>query len=408
MKRFAVLVLASLTCLLLPTSVAAAPAHGLPAATAPLSLPESPADGGGRSLVIRGTPDADFITVQQDADGSLLVNVNGAPQTVADTDIANLVVDGGAGDDTITVDPVVTAGQFILGGAGDDTIMGGNGSDVIYGGPGEDLIVCGAGDCYVDGGPGDDHIFGGPGDDIIFAGDGNDELVAGDGDGLMAGGPGADSFSGGSDQARIVAQRDETVDSPGKVTLAPLTSTDAAGNEPGTELRVAGGATFRQQVDSDITALLSLPAGRRLLAAIDDARPRVMIERSDHGDQTTILVPAAAFLQAGGLLGSGSASTISYDPFETVIDGGTEAWQVRPPLVGLFHELVHAYNAATGTLQPGKAGGVFKLELQAVGLPFNGIAYRLSPSSDPDDQNPRGFTENEFRALLRLPERMAY
>ena len=46
---------------------------------------------------------------------------------------------------------------------------------------------------------------------------------------------------------------------------------------------------------------------------------------------------------------------INYNP-ERISLGG-EDWQNRPPVVGLFHEMVHAYNYATGTLAPGQTGG---------------------------------------------------
>ena len=55
---------------------------------------------------------------------------------------------------------------------------------------------------------------------------------------------------------------------------------------------------------------------------------------------------------------------------------GADPWMKRPPIVGLYHELVHAYNAATGSMQPGvTTGGVELVELQAVGLTFTGIAW---------------------------------
>ena len=127
------------------------------------------------------------------------------------------------------------------------------------------------------------------------------------------------------------------------------------------------------------------------------------------GNDTTILDPASAFLRAGGKRGAGSDSVVSYDPYETTIDGGSQAWQQRPPLVGLVHELVHALNAATGTLQPGKnATGTPKLELQAIGLPFKGIAFRWTAAAAASSHNPRVFTENGFRALLGLALRTGY
>jgi hypothetical protein len=131
--------------------------------------------------------------------------------------------------------------------------------------------------------------------------------------------------------------------------------------------------------------------------------------QSTGGNSTTIPDAACEFLKAAGGHGNGSVSDIAYNPYETVVDDGAQVWETRPPIVGLVHELVHALNAATGTMQPGKdARSVYKLELQAIGLPLNGIDFRWTSKADASPDNPKVYTENGFRALLGIDERTAY
>ncbi len=377
-------------------------------AGAVVSTPESPAQTSVPRTVISGTSRADVVTIHQNADGSLTVTVNGVLRpSVARSAVPGLVIDGGPGNDTITADAGVTEGLTILGGAGDDVITGGAGDDVIYGGPGNDRIICGSGASYADGGPGNDKLSA-TGPAMLFGGAGNDQLSAGAG-GLLAGGPGSDAYTGGAATTHIYAQKGESVSSPGTVVKVSQTSTDAAGRVPGSVLHVTGGAGLAQQVASDVTALLSLPDGRKLLTVLDDAHRIVNVTSSSAGNQTTILNPAAAFLRPGGRHGNGSPSTVSYDPYQTVIADGALPWQTRPPVVGLCHELIHATNAATGTLQPNASPtGVANLELQAIGLPFRGIAFRFRPSAPLTAKNPAYLTENRFRALLGLASRTSY
>jgi Ca2+-binding RTX toxin-like protein len=385
-----VLAVASLTGVLLSSSLATAQTPSPWSGTR--WLPESPAAASAAALPISGTARPDAIAIQQAPDGSLTVTVNGRAHRVPAADAPRIVVDGAAGGDAITADAGVSEGLTIYGGAGDDVIDDG-----------------GSGTVYVDGGPGDDIISGGTGLSLLFGGTGDDQLIVRGADGGMAGGPGADTYAGGSSSTRVFAQKNEQVTSPGRVTRVPLGSAAAAGHAPGYALQTRGSAAFRRQVSSAVTALLSVPGGRKLLTTLDGAGRAVGVTRTSDGNGTTIIDPAAAFLRAGGRRGAGSDSAVSYNPYATTIDGAAQAWQRRPPLVGLVHELVHALNAATGTMQPGQnASGVSKLELQAIGLPFKGIAFRWTPQAAARPNNPRIFTENGFRDLLGLVPRTAY
>lgn len=168
------------------------------------------------------------------------------------------IVDGGAGNDTITTgddadtifggtgDDVIDGGidaDSIDGGDGNDTIIGGEGSDVIDGGAGDDVIyaaldpsfpdslnipddidpVLDNGDDLVHGGSGNDTIygaddndelygdsgndvlFGGIDEDMLFGGTGDDALFGGDAADTLEGGEGSDLLDGGRDDDTIIA-----------------------------------------------------------------------------------------------------------------------------------------------------------------------------------------------------------
>lgn len=104
----------------------------------------------GWRTVVRGTSGDDTINVTLNADGSADVEVNGETTHYPAEDARNMRVDGGAGDDTITV----TDNRLrVFGQGGDVTIEGGSGDDNISG----DL-----GGVDADGGTGDDTINGLP------------------------------------------------------------------------------------------------------------------------------------------------------------------------------------------------------------------------------------------------------
>lgn len=91
--------------------------------------------------------------------------------------------------------------------------------------------------------------------------------------------------------------------------------------------------------------------------------------------------------------GTGVVTRVSFDPHKEIVNG-----RFRPPHVGLFHELMHAYYNALGrqlgredSLNEGNGGRLF--ELMAVGMgPFAA----------------RPFSENAFRTALGVPLRTSY
>jgi Ca2+-binding RTX toxin-like protein len=140
------------------------------------------------------------------AAGSEIIQINGGRgnDTITIEDINNvgffvLQVDGDVGRDTVTgLGAQVGIGPIrIDGGMGNDTLTGTTGDDSILGGVGLDTIDGREGDDTLSGGSGDDIIEGLTGDDTIRGDDGNDTVTAGAGDDLMEGGFGNDSLTGG-------------------------------------------------------------------------------------------------------------------------------------------------------------------------------------------------------------------
>ncbi|OQW63987.1 MAG: hypothetical protein A4S17_00305 [Proteobacteria bacterium HN_bin10] len=132
------------------------------------------------------------------------------------------LIDGGAGDDTIRGGDL---GNDLLGGDGNDTLIGGALDDWQFGGDGNDRLfagnvtdtnfsdtatdaaseaardaavtVDGGNGDYLDGGAGDDSIYGGRGSDWLNGGAGVDSLRAGDGGDVLDGGEGDDRGANG-------------------------------------------------------------------------------------------------------------------------------------------------------------------------------------------------------------------
>ena len=117
-----------------------------------------------------------------------------------------------------------------------------------------------------------------------------------------------------------------------------------------------------------------------------------------------------SYLATDGAHDIGSGSEIRYNIARVSAYDGSEAWMRRPPLVGLYHEMVHSLNCATVTMQPGDGTG--NKELQAVGLPitFEAIPFRWdsNPATPLSTDNPTQFTENGLRAFLGIALRTHY
>lgn len=195
--------------------------------------------GGGVTVDFNG-----FVQQFEDVQELNINTLAGSDQVVVDGFVGPITINGGDGNDTLTVNGPAT-NVTIYGEGGDDTILGGSGPDMIFGGLGDDdingrggadflvggdsvlngpetntiaggngadTILGSLGVDIVNGGDGadtiltfssDDEIMGGRGNDQIEAGTGNDLVAAGAGSDTVAGGPGDDIVSGSGGQDMI-------------------------------------------------------------------------------------------------------------------------------------------------------------------------------------------------------------
>ena len=402
----------------------------------PPTGPQVSTDGSGRTVVELGTGNNEA-TVSRTRDGGLTVTSDGHSVTLTAEQSRNVSIRGGSGNDRIAVDADVTANlrieggdgndtlvggggrntlvggagdDYLQGGAGSDSLQGGDGRDVMYGLGGTDTMLGGAERDYMDGGTGSDTLFGGTGNDQVMGGRGNDSLYGGAGDDVVAAGAGKDRVSGGDGNDSLFTQDADTVSGTeaqragDTVTTVDMSTRNADGKPLGSSITVEGDAAFQARVQSDLDALRSTPQGRAMLLALDNSGHTTTIRLQtdpEKGNSAGATDRDNAWLQADGTPGSGSDAYVNYLPER--ISLGSEEYRNRPPVVGLFHELVHAYNYVTGTLADGKTGGVNNRELAAVGLPYDHDADASTP-----DQHPGHINENDYRDELNLPTRPRY
>src|SRR4029077_20362159 len=111
------------------------------------TLGGSSGDGQGDSVTLLGTARNDAITVTLQGD-AVVVHGLSAEVTTDNAEAQNdtLVINGGAGDDTIDASGLGAGhiGLQINGGDGTDTLIGSAGNDLISGGQGNDVALMGA------------------------------------------------------------------------------------------------------------------------------------------------------------------------------------------------------------------------------------------------------------------------
>jgi Ca2+-binding RTX toxin-like protein len=175
------------------------------------------------TLVVEGTSGADTIVISRDPKrtSKILATINGSGAKFNSASVKRIEMYGDAGSDRITLNDslgVISArGATLIGGDGNDTLVGGlagaffdggNGfdsilgsskADTILGGIADDTIIGGKGDDLIEGGGNNDLIFGSLGNDILY-GDGGNDTIWGENGNDTIGGDGEDrfTFSGGS------------------------------------------------------------------------------------------------------------------------------------------------------------------------------------------------------------------
>ncbi len=146
---------------------------------------------------------------------------------------------GGGGDDVL----VGGDGRDLLdGGSGNDKLYAGDDKDRLVGGSGDDELRAGLGNDKLDGGHGDDLLFGEGDDDRMFGRSGNDELSGGEGQDLLDGGPGDDELRGnaGDDELLGDAGRDRLFGGPGDDLLRGEAGDDVLRGGAGDDVVIGG------------------------------------------------------------------------------------------------------------------------------------------------------------------------
>ena len=132
--------------------------------------------------------DESYVIKQGSAAGSIIVEAFGTTQEF--TGVSTIVADGGAGNDSITIEPGVFISAELSGGEGDDLLFAGENASILHGDAGNDQLS---------GRSGNDQLFGDDGDDSLFGGGGNDVLEGGAGSDFLQGQAGNDTLRGGDD-----------------------------------------------------------------------------------------------------------------------------------------------------------------------------------------------------------------
>ncbi|HEX6873208.1 MAG TPA: M91 family zinc metallopeptidase, partial [Micromonosporaceae bacterium] len=309
----------------------------------------------------------------------------------------------------------------LLGMAGADRVQGGGGGDVLRGGDGADYLDGQAGDDAIDGGAGPDVLYGLAGNDRIAGGAGGDYLDGGPGEDVLGGGRDTDVLIGGRGRDRLAGQGgdDRAFTEAGEPVIGAAQTATVSLDTPGRSIQVEGTPEFVARVQSDLDALRSTASGTDMLAALDRAsvasRP-VAAQLPFVGDagmagHTLVIRETAA---ANGFAGW---STAMLGPVSAHIDYNPafhhlpEAGQV-PPVVVLYHELAHIYDAYCGTVASGvftgaDNPGVPNREREAVGLPIDADADPATPDAL-HPGHPYPLTENGLREEFGLSPRRRY
>ena len=413
------------------------------------------------AALVQGTDGSDKINVTPGEDGGIVVDINGEKTAYTKSEARTLIIDGGKGSDTITVDERVTNALHLTGGEGDDYIIAGSGNDVIYdsygsntinGGAGNDVIVAhgldagpregyinrlegGAGNDYLEGGNGSDYLDGGEGNDTLYGLGGNDVLHGGAGKDYLDGGQGQDLLYGEAGNDNLVGGQgdDKLYGGEGDDLLLGASGNDHLEGGAGSDQVISSGSgdaiiadgsdravkqidtaavpdnfvtKMPDQIDndrlaSDLEFLANTEHGHLLFDEVAKTGHQVRMKHTQYGSSCT-------FSPGYNQKGVGSDSWVHYNTTQVAFNNKTE-WAERAPVVVFFHELAHSYNVAIGNVDdtwydrqgnvvPEKSkGGTRGAELQAVGLFTPGL-----------ENNPPLLTENGMREFLGYAERTEY
>jgi Ca2+-binding RTX toxin-like protein len=117
-------------------------------------------------------PSGDFVAVH---------NGDGLPIILKPEDFSRISIDAGGGNDSIQVTANIKKPSTLLGGNGNDTLLGGSKNDYLSGGAGNDTLTARGTGAILEGGIGNDSLLGSVNaSDSLFGGAGRDQLDGGD------------------------------------------------------------------------------------------------------------------------------------------------------------------------------------------------------------------------------------
>lgn len=127
------------------------------------SVPGTPGgDGAVDNIVINGTAGDDVITLSLNSNGALVIDGLASQVVIENFDFNDTItINGLGGDDVIEASGVGAGGPHLVfdGGVGDDVLIGSAGNDTLLGGLGDDVLIGGGGIDVLDGGPGDNVVI---------------------------------------------------------------------------------------------------------------------------------------------------------------------------------------------------------------------------------------------------------
>lgn len=212
-------------------------------------------------LWVIGTEDAD--TMYIDIEGSnYKVTVGSATATYAISQVTQIFVEGRDGDDFISFGESLS-NISVVGGGGNDTIIGTANADTLYGNDGDDSISAGGGNDSVYGGAGDDNINVGSGRNFAYGEDGNDRLNGGGGVDKLYGQGGSDRLygNGGDDSLDGGGGTDRLYGGLGNDTLQGGSSNDRLYGDGGNDLLIGSRGNDGYRGGTGYDTILDLEPG---------------------------------------------------------------------------------------------------------------------------------------------------
>jgi len=117
----------------------------------------------------------------------------------------------------------------------------------------------------------------------------------------------------------------------------------------GTAITIEGSPEFQQTAIAALADIAKTPSGAQMLADIEKSGKKVkIVEGAPHSDEAA----PADWTKAKD--GTGSDSTVSWNPKQSTMYDGSEPWMTAPPGVILGHEMTHAAHISRGEVDMNK------------------------------------------------------